>query len=98
MNKDEAHKALDDSLQKYRSCRYSELTQKIGSIVTFAITVPSGNKYQIEIQFFWDGDEDGDIRVLGAVDDSGWRAFMPLTDCFIMSPDGNFVDEDVSIS
>lgn len=98
MNKDEAYKILGDSLQKYRSRQYARLAQEIGSVDTFEITGPSGTIYQIEIQLLWDGDADGDIRVLGAVDDSGWRAFMPLTDSFIMSPDGTFVDEDSSVS
>jgi hypothetical protein len=28
-----------------------------------------------------------------AVDDGGWRAFVPVTDDFMIAPDGSFVDE-----
>jgi hypothetical protein len=41
----------------------------------------------------WDDDYQQNIRVMGAVDDGGWRAFMPLTDSFIMAPDSSFVGE-----
>jgi hypothetical protein len=27
------------------------------------------------------------------VDDGGWRAFFPLTACFLMNPDGQFIGE-----
>jgi len=35
----------------------------------------------------------GDVRVLVAVDDGGMYAFKPLTDSFILAPDGSFVGE-----
>jgi hypothetical protein len=31
--------------------------------------------------------------MVGAIDDYGWRAFVPLTDDFIMAPNGSFVGE-----
>lgn len=36
---------------------------------------------------------DGAIRVIGSIDDGGWRAFRPLSDDFIRAPDGTFVGE-----
>ena len=36
----------------------------------------------------------GHLRVLGSIDDGGIRAFFPLTDSFIMAPDGSFIGED----
>ena len=54
----------------------------------------SGKQYQVEIEFFWDGKPDKNIRVMGAIDDGGLRAMMPLTESFILSPDGTFVGED----
>jgi hypothetical protein len=33
------------------------------------------------------------VHVLGAIDDGGLRAFVPLCDDFIMAPDGSFVGE-----
>ena len=38
---------------------------------------------------FWDDQEGGNMRVLGAVDDGGWRAFVPLCEDFIKTPSGN---------
>jgi len=50
-------------------------------------------RYQIEIQVFWDSWPGGNVRVMGAVDDGGWRAFIPVSRGFIMAPDGSFVGE-----
>jgi len=57
------------------------------------VTGPSGTTYQVETEAFWDGAKDADLRVIVSVDDGGWRAFMPLTEDFILSRDGSFVDE-----
>jgi hypothetical protein len=54
----------------------------------------SGTHYQIEILFFWDDKPDGDVRVIGSISDGrGFRAFVPVTESFIMSPEGRFVGE-----
>ena len=49
--------------------------------------------YQGEIRVFWDAEPDGAIRVMASIDDGGWRAFVPLTEDFILAPDGTFVGE-----
>lgn len=46
-----------------------------------------------KVQVFWDDTPDGAIRVMASIDDGGWRAFVPLTEAFILAPDGSFVDE-----
>lgn len=43
-----------------------------------------------EVQAFWDDEPDGAIRVMASIDDGGWRAFVPLTEDFILAPDGTF--------
>jgi hypothetical protein len=53
----------------------------------------SGVTYQTEIQGVWDDGKPGNLRILGSVDDGGWRAFSPLGDDFIIAPDGSFVGE-----
>ena len=53
----------------------------------------SGTVYQLEIQAVWDGRKGGDLRVMGSIDDKGWRAFAPLISDFIVRPDGTFVGE-----
>jgi hypothetical protein len=42
----------------------------------------------LEIQIQWDNNPGGDVRVMGAIDDGGWRAFLPLSSDLIMTPYG----------
>jgi hypothetical protein len=46
----------------------------------------SGAAYQVEIEALWDSNRGGDIRLMAAIDDGGWRAFAPLTDSLIVPP------------
>ena len=93
MDKKEALTVLERKLAVYRKLSYTELAARIGDDEQFEVTRPSGIEYQIEIQFLWDGQPNGNIRVFGGIDDGGLRAFVPLIDDFIMSPDGRFVWE-----
>jgi hypothetical protein len=79
MEPEEALNLLNSKLDDYCKSSYTELAAKIGDEEVVEVTGPSGTAYQIEIQIVWDGKPSGDIRVLGAVDDGGWRAFVPLT-------------------
>ena len=48
----------------------------------------------MEVAAVWDGEKGGDLRIFVMVDDGSERAFAsPLTECFIISPDGSFVGE-----
>ena len=87
MDRDEALKLLDAKLDEYRKLSYTEVAAKIGDEEVVEVTGPSGTAYQIEIQIVWDGKPNGDVRVLGAIDDGGWRAFLPLTSDLLISPD-----------
>ena len=60
---------------------------------TREVSVSSGTVYQVETQAFWDSRKEGDLRVIVSVDDGGWRAWMPVSEDFILAPDGSFVDE-----
>jgi hypothetical protein len=60
---------------------------------TIEVSGESGAVYQVQTQAVWDSGADGDLRVMVAVDDGGWRAFLPLSEDFIIAPDGSFVDE-----
>jgi hypothetical protein len=85
MNKTEALSLLEGELGKLRLESYTDL---VGRIKTGALTETrqgdSGNDYQLE--FIWDDRPDGNVRVLGSIDDGGWRAFVPITLSFIKSP------------
>lgn len=94
MDKEEAGLVLAQHLSGYRAIAYADLAGRIGTTETAEIEAPSGAAYQLEFQFFWDSKPNGDVRVLGAISDGGLRTFInPLSDDFIMAPDGTFVDE-----
>ena len=93
MNKAEALPLLEANLQAWRQRSYAELASLIGSQTCTELVGASGATYQVEIEAFWDAKPAGDIRVVGSIDDSGFRAFVPLTADFILAPDGHFVGE-----
>ena len=95
MNKLEAKQILSEQLNNLRKLSYEELCKFIGKeyIKLLEIVGNSGIKYQIEIKVFWDDKPGRDVRVAGAIDDGGWRAFFPMTDSFIVAPSGEFVGE-----
>ena len=93
MEKDKAAAILAKHLEPYRGKPYAALKDLIGQVDAHEVPIASKLTYQIKIQAFWDDKPYGDIRVSGAIDDGGWRAFFPLTDEFIISPDGTFVGE-----
>jgi hypothetical protein len=72
---------------------YRELAALVGETSPFEARGPSGIWYQGSIDVFWDGEPHGDVLVIGSIDDGGWRAFVPLTESFIMASDGSFVGE-----
>jgi hypothetical protein len=91
MNKDEAKAILSDQLKSFTTRSYSELAAFIDTPVDVEIAGPSGTKYGIEINVFFDSKPGGDLRIIGSIDDGGWRAVVPLSDSLIMKPDGNLV-------
>jgi hypothetical protein len=94
MNKEEAKQIIGNELESLRTKPYSELVLMIDAEpITGERTGSSGNWYQIEIEVFWDHKPGGNIRVLGSIDDGGWRAFTPLCEDFIKSPLDEFVGE-----
>ncbi len=92
MNKEEAKSVLGKALGAYRTKTYNELGYLLETQDTSEVTAESGTNYQLEIQAVWDDEESGNLRVMRSIDDGGWRAFMPLTDDFIIAPDGKFLD------
>ncbi len=93
MDKEEAREVIQPIMARYRKYSYAELAAMIHDVNAREVEGLSGVKYQIEIQVMWDYSEGGDLRVIGCIDDGGWRAFSPLTDDFLMRPDGSSVGE-----
>ena len=93
MNKQEAQSLLSECLAGYRKYSFGELQTRLSEIDTCQLFGELGTQYQVEIQVMRDNNRQQNIRVMGAIDDGGWRAFSPLTDSFIMAPNGSFVGE-----
>ncbi len=96
MDKKEAHSILTQHLGRFRTRSYAELASWVRDAHTEIIQAggESATHYEVEIQFFWDDKPDGNVRVLGSISDGrGIRALVPLTDSFILSPEGRFVGE-----
>lgn len=94
MDEQEAKAELERELAVWRRRTYGGLAVLIGGEPeTREVTGPSGVKYQIEMQVFWDAKPDGNVRVVGSIDEGGINAFLPLTEGFIMAPDGKFIGE-----
>ena len=93
MDSEEARDVLLAELDRYRRMPYTALQRLRSEQDHLEIVGRSGVKYQVEIQAFWDSGREGDLRVRGAIDDGGLRAFVPLVEDFIMNPAGGFVGE-----
>src|SRR5262249_45589838 len=94
MNTTEASSILSECLAQYRSRPYSELAACAAEhrVEIPRIFGPSGTFYDVAVSFFWDDKPNGCVRVMAAVG-KGIRSFFPLTESFILSPEGQFVGE-----
>ena len=95
MNSAEAKALLEAELGKYRSRPYEELAAMVGKSERVEATASSGTWYQIVVQALWDDPRKPNtvLRVAGAIDDGGIRAYVPLTDSFLVTSSGEFVGE-----
>jgi hypothetical protein len=93
VDKGEARAIIEEVLTEFRQRSYENLATLVGEPHTQEAVGASGTTYQIEIEAIWESERGGEVRVIGAIDDGGWHAFMPLTASFIVAPDGTFVGE-----
>jgi len=95
MNKIEAKEVAREEINKPRKLSYADLSKRIDKVETFEVVGKSGVKYQLEIQYMWDDPKqpNGNVRVWVNIDDGGWRAFKPMSECFIISSEGKFIGE-----
>ena len=93
MDNSEARTLLRIHLDAYRHRKYEELVMLLGKPEVIQLQGASGATYQVEVEVHWDDRPGGAVRVLGSIDDGGWRAFKLLCDDFIVAPDGTFVGE-----
>jgi hypothetical protein len=92
MNKEEAKVILAKDIAKYRQRYYNDLLCLLESSNTFDIETSSGVKYQLEFQAVWDDKKDDSLRIIGSID-GRIRSLFPLTNDFILTPNGLFVGE-----
>jgi hypothetical protein len=93
MDSREARAVLSEHLRRYRTMSHGDLQRLLVETDVVESHGASGAAYQIEIHAVWDRDPGGNLRVLGHVDDGGLRAFVPLSQDFVMAPDGSFIGE-----
>jgi len=96
MDQKVAYALIDGWLKELQQRCYDDLVSLIGHPQSKQVRGEDGKDYQLEAQVFWDSKKGGDLRVTVAGDDGGWRAFKPVTDDFIVAPDGSFVGEPFS--
>lgn len=95
MDREEALSLLNAHLGQYRKLSYAELAAKIGHEEFPAVVGPSGTEYQMEIHICWDHKPDGDVRVMGSIDDGTFRgAFKPVCEDLLVSPDDQDSDTE----
>jgi hypothetical protein len=95
MNTTEARSLLNAEMENYRTKTYGELVALIGNGQNAEVVGPSGVRYNLEIQAFWDDPRkpNENLRVIGTIDDGGLRALAPISDDFIIARNGAFVGE-----
>ena len=94
MDRGEASALARTKVRELQQMTRAELRDRyLGKPETDEVEAESGTSYQLETLAVWDQNEDGDLRVFVAVDDGGWRAIAPLSETFVVAPDGTFVDE-----
>lgn len=94
MDKQEARRILDRRIAELRDEPYERLKSHwLQQPDCEQITADSGTNYQVEIEAFWDDEAAGHLRLIASIDDGGWRALMPITEGFIVAPNGSFIGE-----
>ena len=94
MNKEEARSELARIVAENRNRPYEYWVSQIDKKEMCECEASSGVKYQVETQALWDDfRKRRNVRVVFAIDDGGLRQFYPLTEDFIIAPDGSFIGE-----
>jgi hypothetical protein len=86
MNRTVAEKLLERELTSVLELGHERLARQIGSEpIIKVVQGADGKRYLVEISAYWDGPENGPVRLIAYIDDGGWKAFvLPLTaDCVV---------------
>lgn len=82
---------INHEIALLRTTPYAELAAKIGKPECKELVGPDGKRYQIETVVFWESKTGGDLHVIVCADGGGISAFLPISDSFVMSPDGSLM-------
>lgn len=93
MDKVEAKEIAERDLEFYRALSYTEFAAKIGEQENFERITEQGEPYRIEFDFMFDDDEQKTVRVMGIVSYNGWTDLFPVSNDFIIAPNGEFIGE-----
>ena len=95
MDTQEARQVLKPIVAEFRAKSSAQLAEiPLDRPYVRAVVGPTGKRYQIEIGSLLDDPKHNrNLRVFVSIDDYGWRALSPLTEDFIISPDGVFIGE-----
>lgn len=90
MDKQKLQVFLKEKLSELRKLPYKDICVFIDNPQTDARG--EGETFcQMEWESFYDDSKSRNIRVMVCIGDKGWRAFKPLCDGFIITPDGKFL-------
>jgi hypothetical protein len=93
VDKLEASELLAATVDELRKRSRAELEQLLHKVEVRELRGPSGNTYQLEADASWDDRKGHNLRIFVSIDDGGWRAVFPMSQSFIVAPDGSFVGE-----
>jgi hypothetical protein len=91
MGHEVAYDFINQEISSLRTQSYADLVARIGKTEHKEFLAHDGNRYLLEIEIFWDSKKGGDIRVMVCADGGGVSAVFPVSDAFIMAPDGTIV-------
>jgi hypothetical protein len=93
MGREEALALADEVMADLRKLPYDECRKLMDAVSKRELRGRDGKEYQLVVEAFWDGRENGNVRVSVRVDDGRTSAFKPWCRSFIIGPDGSFVGE-----
>ena len=92
-NKEEARGIASAEIERLRTLSRDKLLEYIDNPHTWEVVDESGTTFQLEALAFWEDRKRENFRVVVSIDDGGLSAFVPMSQDFIVAPDGSFVGE-----
>ncbi|MEH0938662.1 hypothetical protein [Micromonospora psammae] len=90
LDKETAARLAEERLSEWRGLSYGEWRVMLEDKDLRQVVDEDGKGYSVSCYGLDDGD--GRVRMVAAVDDEGWSAFVPLVRYEVMNPDGTIAD------